>query len=112
MAGENFSARTKCLPAEVLDVLQQSSLSLEGPHLPRVQHSRASLFAKKGLMHSPAFKRRTDTPITAASWNSFRKITFSLPEQAASCQSPLTASDTRIRQAAHSAQQTPLYRRG
>jgi hypothetical protein len=86
MAGENFSARTKCFPTEALDVLQQSSLCVDGAHLPRIQHSRASLFAKKGLMHSPAFKTRKDIPSATTSWNSFRKITFSLPERATSCQ--------------------------
>ncbi len=84
--GESFCVRTKCFPAEALDVLQQSSLCLDGAHLPRLQHSRASLFAKKGLMHSPAFNTRNDIPTATASWVSFRKIAFSLPEQGASCQ--------------------------
>jgi len=87
VAGETFCVRTKCLPAVAFDVLQQSSLCLDGAHLPRVQHSRASLFAKKGLMHSPAVKTRNDIPTATASWDSFRKITFSLPEQARICQS-------------------------
>jgi hypothetical protein len=80
VAGASFCVRTKCLPTEAFDVLQQSSLFFDGAHLPRLQHSRASLFAKKGLMHSPAFKTRNDIPSATASWASFRKITFSVPD--------------------------------
>ena len=49
---------TNAVEAEAVETLQQSSLRFDGAHLPRLQHSRASLLAKNGLPHSPALSRQ------------------------------------------------------
>ena len=57
---------TNALEAEPFETLQQSSLRLDGAHLPRLQHSRASLVAKNGLPHSPALSSEAAKPSTSA----------------------------------------------
>lgn len=63
---EDLPETTNALEAEAFATLQQSSLRLDGAHLPRLQQSRASLVAKNGLPHSPALSSEAAKPSTSA----------------------------------------------